>query len=412
MHYTFSKHQIYRIAFTILISPLKSIFRRKEEERQSLNGFRFFAITFVLFYHFWLVGKNYVAFPQWLDRIFLNLSSGVDLFFILSGFLIYGELLKSWKIQKELNLPTFYKNRVFRIFPAYYLFIAITLPVTYSTLKNLLDNPFFPVADKEKFQLQLSNWFYDLIYFSNYKYGINGHTWSLASEWQFYLILPLLCLTILFKLRKRLRIAFLVLLYFIPLGFRIFLHQEVLEEGEYFTRIYYPLHTRFDAFIIGMLLAEWLAENQSKRFNEAFQVLLIIISLSALVFAHYLIFEPKDILFLSFRFNILNVGYGILIALSLISNSLLSNFFSFGWFIPITRVSYGMYLWHPYVAFKYAGELSKEAFFNNNSIEWSGFLLLFFKVYLNTFLIAVLSYCAFEYWFLRMKKSLSGKSAG
>ncbi|WP_232225827.1 acyltransferase family protein [Leptospira broomii] len=375
-----------------------------------MNGFRFFAITFVLFYHFWLVGKSYIKCPSWLDRIFLNLSSGVDLFFILSGFLIYGELLKSWLIKKELSLPTFYKNRVFRIFPAYYLFIAITLPVTYSGIKNLLDNPFFPVADREKLQLQLSNWFYDLIYFSNYKSGINGHTWSLASEWQFYLILPLFCLAILFKLRRRLRIAVLILLYFIPLAFRIFAHQEILSEGEYFARIYYPLHTRFDAFIVGMLLAEWSIENQSRRFSIALQIFLIMIALSALASAHYLIFESKDILFLSFRFNMLNIGYGILIALCLISNSLVSGFFSFGWFIPITRVSYGMYLWHPYVAFKYAGELSKDAFFNNNSIGWVDFLVLFLKVYLNTFFVAMLSYCFLEYWFLRMKKSLFGKS--
>ena len=157
----------------------------------ALDGLRGVAILLVLFHHFTLYGRIEPA--TYLDlqihRIALSSWVGVDLFFVLSGFLITGILLDSRGSANYFR--NFYARRVLRIFPLYYGFLIVFLYV----LPRLLSyGPEF--ADLLEHQL----WYWS--YLSNVDIGLNGwprfkglgHFWSLAIEEQYYLVWPIVVL--------------------------------------------------------------------------------------------------------------------------------------------------------------------------------------------------------------------------
>jgi peptidoglycan/LPS O-acetylase OafA/YrhL len=163
---------------------------RPDRRIPSLDGLRAVASLMVLCYHF---GPHIVRDQSRFDvlhRLPQLTWAGVDLFFVLSGFLISGILLDSR--QSPRYFKVFYARRVFRIFPLYYLllFAYICALAIYGNrtaeLGRLFENP-------------LSPWTYSL-YFQNFAMTAAGSfgpiwlagTWSLAVEEQFYLTLPVM----------------------------------------------------------------------------------------------------------------------------------------------------------------------------------------------------------------------------
>lgn len=140
-----------------------------------LDALRCFAVFIVIFHHLPIItGNNYLFY------YFRNIT-GVDIFFVLSGFLITTILLKlnSDKNHTRKNLLNFYVRRFLRIFPIYYLSIL-----------------FLIVANPSDY---LSYSIYDILYISNYVMGLEGsfssitpHFWSLSVEEQFYLFWPVI----------------------------------------------------------------------------------------------------------------------------------------------------------------------------------------------------------------------------
>ncbi|MBL8013569.1 MAG: acyltransferase [Candidatus Omnitrophica bacterium] len=149
----------------------------------SLNGIRALAIMCVIGYHFACncraLGINDFIPGPVFERGFL----GVNLFFIVSGFLITTLLLREQRSYQTISIRSFYERRIRRIFPLYYTVLVVTvfiLPFTASSLaakKEFIDNlPFFFTYT--------SNWFV----FNNA--AIFGIAWTLATEEQFYLVWP------------------------------------------------------------------------------------------------------------------------------------------------------------------------------------------------------------------------------
>jgi peptidoglycan/LPS O-acetylase OafA/YrhL len=108
-------------------------------------------------------------------------SLGVNLFFVLSGFLITSLLLKEHERTGRINLLAFYGRRVRRIFPAYYVYLAVIFIATVIGLT----------------QVDVRAFIYDVLYLRNYSFGVpgdwwTGHSWTLCIEEQFYLIWPFL----------------------------------------------------------------------------------------------------------------------------------------------------------------------------------------------------------------------------
>jgi peptidoglycan/LPS O-acetylase OafA/YrhL len=152
---------------------------------------------------------------------------GVDIFFVLSGFLVGGLLMKEWKVRKGIDGKRFLIRRGFKIWPQYYLYLAVMLLFGHRTLSSLWGN---------------------LLNIQNYVGGI-AHTWSLAVEEHCYLLLTF-CMMIAARRRVTVRGLFFFLLTIclleIPLRY--------LLEGTG-HRIFLPTHARLDSIGDGVLLA-------------------------------------------------------------------------------------------------------------------------------------------------------------
>src|SRR5947209_774816 len=151
--------------------------RRKMRHRQpGLDLLRALAIVFVLLYHAGLFG---FTLPWRIDRYGWI---GVDLFFVLSGYLIGGQLLASISRHGRIDLPTFYFRRALRIVPAYLVVVAV-----YVLLPQFREYARMPPAWK-------------FLSFTQ-NLGLRGgtafsHAWSLCIEAQFYLLLPFCLLSL------------------------------------------------------------------------------------------------------------------------------------------------------------------------------------------------------------------------
>jgi peptidoglycan/LPS O-acetylase OafA/YrhL len=152
---------------------------------------------------------------------------GVDIFFVLSGFLVGGLLVKEWKVRGRIDSRQFLIRRGFKIWPQYYVFLLLMLLTGHRTVRELWGN---------------------LLNIQNYVGGV-AHTWSLAVEEHAYLLL-VLCLAIAARQNARMRHLFLFLLavvvVVITLQFTLILHG---------YNVFARTHTRIDGILEGVMLA-------------------------------------------------------------------------------------------------------------------------------------------------------------
>ena len=204
-----------------------------------LDLLRAVAIVVVVLYHTGIFG---FALPSEIHRFGWV---GVDLFFVLSGYLIGGQLIAQLRRRGRIRFGRFYARRGLRILPAYLVVLAI-----YFSLPVLREFP--SISPLWKFLFSVQN------------IGLRGgtafsHAWSLAIEDQFYLLLPI---TLLALSRSR-RAALIVpcLIFGGGLLLRAYLaHQLPGDTGGVSPRgyqlwIYYPTWTRLDPLVFGVALA-------------------------------------------------------------------------------------------------------------------------------------------------------------
>ena len=208
------------------------------EREPGLDLLRALAIILVVIYHAGIFG---FALPNRLHRFGWI---GVDLFFVLSGYLIGGQLLAPLARQQPMNLPRFFSRRVLRIMPAYFVVLAV-----YFCLPSLREFP--ELSPLWKFLISIQN--------INLRGGTAfSHAWSLAIEDQFYLALPLLLIFISRWNRAALIIPLAVFIGGLALrGMLAYLNPG--EGGVSFSGfqrfIYYPTWTRLDPLVFGVVLA-------------------------------------------------------------------------------------------------------------------------------------------------------------
>ena len=213
---------------------------RNRERQPGLDLLRALAIILVVVYHAALFGFK---LPSRIDRFGWI---GVDLFFVLSGYLIGGQLLASLARDQHIRLGRFFTRRALRIMPAYFVVLAIYFLLPAWREYPEMSQPLW------KFLLSVQN------------IALHGgtafsHAWSLAVEDQFYLALPFLLLF----LYRRPRAAIIVpcLIVVGGIGLRAFLAaQNASVDGGVSFRgfqawIYYPTWTRLDPLVLGVVLA-------------------------------------------------------------------------------------------------------------------------------------------------------------
>src|SRR5260370_38074593 len=165
--------------------------------------------------------------------------TGVDLFFVLSGFLIGTQLWKEVNRTGRIKIGRFLLRRGLRILPLYYAFVAF-------------------VAAEALFGRNISGLWSDACFLSNYFHCQIGGGWSLSTEEQFYSLAPIsIALFSLFLRPKRLWILPFVGLFGLVVNRAIVMHNSTLAEADLRQKLYYPMFTHADGLAIGLFLA-WL----------------------------------------------------------------------------------------------------------------------------------------------------------
>ncbi|HEX5385725.1 MAG TPA: acyltransferase [Gemmatimonadales bacterium] len=144
----------------------------------SLDGLRAVSILFVCLGH--VSGTD--GFPHTDLPLWILGSLGVRVFFVISGFLITGLLLREWKATGRVSLRRFYLRRTLRIFPPYYAFLSIIALLNLVAYVDLHPGDLLRAAS------------YTTIYAPQETAWPVAHTWSLSVEEQFYLVWPALLL--------------------------------------------------------------------------------------------------------------------------------------------------------------------------------------------------------------------------
>ena len=168
---------------------------------------------------------------------------GVDLFFVLSGFLIGGLLIDEWSRHNQIDIKRFLIRRGLKIYPAYFVFLAylIAMPMAKTTLAG---------GDTWRvFAEQWTLYWPNLLFLQNYV-GTNpaGHTWTLAVEEHFYLILPFVLA--LLAATGRVRSVLILCVTVAVLGL-LLRYLSVLTNDSYSVRMA-ATHLRIDALLFGV----------------------------------------------------------------------------------------------------------------------------------------------------------------
>jgi peptidoglycan/LPS O-acetylase OafA/YrhL len=214
-----------------------------------LDLLRCIAILWVMAFHSFVVGGLGPDW-SWLSRYGWM---GVDLFFVLSGFLIGTQVLVPLARGQGLSLTDFYWRRALRILPAYWAVLAL-----YTIWPNFREA--LGMEPCWKFLAFVMNLSID--YSRNVAFS---HAWSLCVEEHFYWFFPLLCLALSPRLttRKFLALCCAVVLAGIALRATIWLHDAnavpSLSRNWFIEDIYYPTWNRLDGLLCGVALAAWKA---------------------------------------------------------------------------------------------------------------------------------------------------------
>ncbi len=254
---------------------------------------------------------------------------GVDLFFVLSGFLISGLLFKEYKIFGAISAKNFLVRRGLKIYPAFWILIVIT------ALVRLAGNDLYvrPLCA-------------ELLFVQNYLPGFWGHTWSLAVEEHFYILLLLYLLFLSKRYESRpyrhVPIAFVVIAG-LSLALRLTTLRWLPSPSHY---IYlFPTHLRLDSLAFGVLISYFYCFHEARfralsiRFSS--MASLVGITLTAPAF----VFPLEEYSFIhTYGFTFFYLGSGLLL-FSLLTREPGTN--------PVFKAlayvgshSYSIYLWH------------------------------------------------------------------
>ncbi len=312
-----------------------------------LDHLRALAIVLVLLFHY----QVYYGLPEPLASSGLDIISGfgwsgVDLFFVLSGYLIGNKLLSNIDNHGNIRFGQFYMNRSFRIFPAYLAAVAI----------------YFAFSEVQEGRGLQPLWKF-LTFTQNIPIDLRAntfsHAWSLCVEEHFYLALPLI-LYLLFTKGLQRRGGY-ILLALIGLGIliRYGIWSELVEPlfgrrrlGAAFQHLYYPTYTRLDGLIVGVAIAALFRYQPELRDRLTRHGNIILAAGLAVLLACYYLFGGQLISneFWSLHtalvgFPLLSAGYGLLVIAALSPGSLLYRF-KFTPTAAIAAVSYSVYLVH------------------------------------------------------------------
>ena len=308
--------------------------------RAEIDGLRAIAVVSVILYHAQMVlfGRD------WFEGGFI----GVDIFFVISGYLITRIILSELESKGSFSFLNFYERRARRILPMLFVVIFVSCPmrgkssfrqILLNTLKASLLRLFFG-----------SNFFF---YFSTTEYGADSallkpflHTWSLGVEEQFYLVFPILAI-VAFKYFRKHFLTILVGLSLLSLQFA-----ELMEVRNSDLNFYLPF-SRFWELAVGSMLA--YRELYYKPSNEGFASKSLPM-IGLYLIAYSILFFDAKTPHPSFHTLIPIIGVALIIGFAS-KDELVGKVLGSKPFVWVGLISYSAYLWHfPIFAFSRLGE--------------------------------------------------------
>jgi peptidoglycan/LPS O-acetylase OafA/YrhL len=344
----------------------------------AIDGLRALSIIAVLLYHDGeLVRGGYL---------------GVDVFFVLSGFLITSLLFQEWRRTARVDLRGFYLRRALRLFPALAALLAVALAFA-------LLRPNAPQSPKI-----LRGVGYSVLYLTNWiaapdpmALGPLSHTWSLAVEEQFYLLWPLVFLGLLRLTKGRPRLSAAIFgLAALAAAWRAGLYLA----GVSSWRLYVGTDSRADSLLVGGAIAVALAHGDLPRLVGGARASRVLGLVGAAVIGWFMIGTPLQWggYYLGV-FTVIALAAGALvIAVATNPTWAVTRFLSTAPLVWVGRLSYALYLWH----FPIFGLLKTDR------LGVSPTLITIARLPL-AFVAAVLSYYLIERPFLRLKKRLGDR---
>ncbi|MFT4154872.1 acyltransferase family protein, partial [Parafilimonas sp.] len=301
-----------------------------------LDHLRAFAITYVFLFHY----GRFFPHPAWTNTLTRFGWSGVDLFFVLSGYLISAQLFKQIAEYKTISLKGFFIKRFFRIIPVYLFTVALYF--------------LFPFVRERESPAPL--WKY-LTFTQNIgldiaKQGTFSHCWSLCIEEQFYLLLPFILLGLIKTRLLKKGYWLLVLLFIAGFIIRAVLHANLSSDNDWITWykwIYYPTWGRLDGLLVGVSIAALLQFKPAigKKVLSHERILLLT-GLILFATSHYICSNQISFKSSVFGLPLTDIGYGLIVLSALSPGSFLyqheSKITS-----KIATLSYGIYLVHKMV---------------------------------------------------------------
>ena len=324
-----------------------------------LDILRFLAVSLVIVRHL----EPYVgtAGGQWdLFRVLVEHQQhggwvGVDLFFVLSGFLVSGLLFREWQQRQTVAVGRFFLRRGLKIYPAFWFFL-LAATLLYQTLHQTLDRRGLLV---------------ELLFLQNYLPNVFGHTWSLAVEEHFYLLVGAGTWVLLKLYRNSPRNPFeslpviflgvaslcLCIRWVSNAAFPLPPESKEVFPSPHLKFFFFGTHSRLDSLLFGVLLSyywhfRWTARHH--RILHQWRVPLIAVGVGLLAPMFFFEpFEPTWIRVWGFILCYLAGGALLLGFLKLFEDnqSELARFI--GW---LGASSYSVYLWHG-VAIRVAGRV-------------------------------------------------------
>jgi len=312
---------------------------KQTQKFYGLDNLRAFAIIFVFLFHYFILSGGE---PNWLPDVARFGWTGVDLFFVLSGFLISSQLFQEIKTKNNICLKDFFLKRVFRILPAYLFTVGLYFLVPFFRERESLPPLWKFLTFTQNLGLNLKD------------QGTFSHCWSLCVEEHFYLFLPLILMFILSE--KWMKRSYLVLVFFFIFGIAIRIYcynnlylPHIADDNSWmywYKYIYYPTYSRLDGLLAGVLIAG-LYHFYPKICDKisSFGSWILLFGLMILTAAYFLCEDQMTFNATVFGFPLVALGYGFLVLGAISPTS-----FLFKWnskiLTRIATLSYAIYLTH------------------------------------------------------------------
>lgn len=378
--------------WNIISSGVRELRVRPKGQVPALDALRSFAILGVLGVH-WAEGQYERAggVPTSIAHlpIFSAGWTGVDLFFVLSGYLIGKQLWRELQRTGTINFTRFVMKRGFRIWPLYF----VTMFVVWLAFGSVS--------------------IIDLVFLTNYIPGkALGITWSLSTEEQFYIAVPLLLLAF----RKRIKpIHFLWVFLVIEVLVIVVRHQtilRVLQPGDTINdhryQLFLPFHTHMEGLLAGLVISliSTFAPHWMPKANEG-QVSRIGVVVLFAAFACAIAMRLID--HKLFAFLELGLIFGALAFWALLDQSWMSAPLRLWFWYPISRLAYGMYLnhfWTTRPANRFAVAVSQHLTSSSGVV----FILSLILASAASFAVAAVTFVLVEHPFLILRERFTSRS--